>query len=84
MKKENQTRQDHYEILVHNAQKGSPYLVKLVNDPKLYLGIPMIDQRFDTAGDRFFTLKVLHPQKHKGVYKIPLEDIEMLQSNSPL
>ena len=84
MKKENRNHQHNYEILVHNAQKGSPYLVKLVNDPKLYLGIPMIDQRFDTGGDRFFTLKVLHPQKHKVIYKIPLEDIEMLQSNSPL
>jgi hypothetical protein len=44
----------------------------------------MIDQRFDTGGDRFFTMKVLHPKNHKGIYKIPLEDIEMLQSNSPV
>lgn len=73
--------QERYETLVMNAQKGISYFVKLKNDPTIYRAIPMIDRGFDTSGDHQFLMKVLLPEKDKGVYLHMVDDIEMLDTD---
>jgi hypothetical protein len=84
MKETDQSRQHHFEMLVHNVHKGSPYIVKLVNNPRFFLAIPIVDWEFDSGDDQYVTMKILQPETCRGIYKIHLKDIEVLQSNSPV
>ena len=73
------TYQKYYEILVQNAQKGESYLIRLKDDPTVYLAIPLLRGNYDTEDDSTFIMNILRPEKYKGVYKEPIEDIEMLK-----
>jgi len=70
----------HYETLVQNSQRGSIYYVKLVNDPVVYRAMPLIHLGLNRGDDHTFFMKVVRPAGRKGVYKISLKDIEMLES----
>ncbi|MFO7615404.1 MAG: hypothetical protein R6W71_12280 [Bacteroidales bacterium] len=69
----------YYEILAQNAQKGEIYILKLKDDPVMYLTIPMIHPSRDDSGDEFFTYKVLKPDYSQGIYRGFLMDIELLE-----
>lgn len=73
---------DYFEKLVQNVQKGEMYKVKLKNDSRIYLAIPMIPGRYQNENPPKFLLKVVAPEADKGVYEHLLEDIEFLERKS--
>lgn len=78
MKKNGNATNQYYETLVQNNQKGALYFIKLVNDPVVYRAMPLVHLGFDRGDDQTFFMKVVRPAGHKGVYKVRLKDIEML------
>ncbi len=70
---------DYFEKLVQNVQKGELYEVKLKNDSRIYLAIPMIPGRYQNDDPSKFLLKVVAPEADKGVYEHLVTDIESLE-----
>ena len=70
---------EYYEQLVQNVQKGEVYSVKMRDDPRVYLSIPMIPGRLQNSDPAIFLLKVIAPDDRQGVYEFLLEDIEYLE-----
>lgn len=78
MKTDKTKLKEYYEVLVQNAQKGESYLMKLKDNPIVYIAIPLIQYNFSTEDENTFVFNVLQPIEQKGVYKKSIEDIEML------
>ncbi len=72
-----------FELLTQNAQKGELYSLKLKTSPVAFTAIPMIRPEIKSADTEMFVFKVLQPEQHKGVYKKPVDDIEMLVKKKP-
>ncbi len=70
---------EYFEKLVQNVQKGEMYKVKLKNDSRVYLAIPMIPGRYQNEDPSKFLLKVIAPEAEKGVHEHLVEDIELLE-----
>ncbi len=69
----------YFEKLVQNVQKGEFYSVKLKNDPQVYMAIPMIPARYQNDEPARFLLKVIAPEKNKGVFEYNIDEIEWLE-----
>lgn len=80
MKTNGETTNHYFKTLAQNSQRGSIYYIKLVNDPVVYRAMPLIHLGFDRGEDQTFFMKVVRPAGRKGVYKISVKDIEMLES----
>lgn len=78
MKKNKIKKEEYYETLVQNAQKGEHFLVKLKDDPVIYNAIPIIRPNFESKDDNAFIFNVIKPEEQKGVYKKSLEEIDVL------
>lgn len=79
MSDKEQKKQEYYEALVQNAEKGERYLLKLKDNPGLFITIPLIRPGFEGGGENMFTFKVIEPKEMEGMYKRPLDDIEILE-----
>ncbi|MFW5760099.1 MAG: hypothetical protein ACOCXH_03860 [Cyclobacteriaceae bacterium] len=79
MEQNDQKLREYYETLVQNLQKGETYTIKLKNNPVIFTGIPMIPYKFENDDENKFVLKVLKPDKYKGVREMILDDIEILE-----
>ena len=71
-----------YEIFSMNALKGEQYYLKFRDDPTIYVGIPMIRSGFRQKEETAFTLQILLPKSHKGVYERRLQDLEYIEKRS--
>lgn len=81
MKRKNgaENNQQVFKSLVQNARKGTPYFIKLVNDPMVYRAIPLVQLGFDFEKDHKVFMKIVRPAGHKGVYRIDFNDLEMME-----
>ncbi|MFW5830602.1 MAG: hypothetical protein ACOC1D_01280 [Prolixibacteraceae bacterium] len=76
---EENRKQEFYELLVQNVQKGEVYAVKLKGDPQIYSAIPMIPGRLQNNDPGKFVLKVLAPAERKGVYEYTMDELESIE-----
>jgi hypothetical protein len=76
--KKNLKLQDIFETFVQNVQKGDIYRVKFKDDPTYYTGIPMIPGSYQ-EDVLTFILKVLEPEKIKGIHEKSITEIEILE-----
>lgn len=76
---EEKRKQELYELLVQNVQKGEVYAVKLKGDPQVYSAIPMIPGRLQNNDSEKFVLKVLAPAERKGVYEYKMSELESIE-----
>ena len=72
-------KQEYYEKLVQNVQKGEVYVVKLKKDPQVYSAIPMIPGRLQNDPSDKFVLKILAPVERKGVYEFSIDEVEYIE-----
>ncbi len=79
MQKNDSKFKDYYEILSRNSLRGETYLIKLKNDPNVYVGIPVLRSNLSSENDDSFTLNVLQPSEKKGMYQKSISDIELLK-----
>lgn len=70
-------RQEYIEKLSNNAMKGEHYILKLYNDPVLYVAIPYMRSGI-TGKENEFLFKVLEPGAAAGVFKRSISDIEFM------
>lgn len=78
MENTEQYKQEFYEILVNNHEKGETYSIKFRDNPQIYTGIPMIP-RFHGDDEEKVVIKILTPEKSKGVIEGSVDDIEVLE-----
>ncbi len=79
MEEQNQRFKEYYETLTQNALKGETYLIKLKDDPNIYVGIPMLRSNLSREDDESFMLEIFEPVEKKGVVNRLISDIELLK-----
>jgi hypothetical protein len=79
MEENNDKLRGYYEVLVQNSQIGASYYLKLKSYPITFTVIPMIYAGSEGKIDGMFIYRVIEPASHTGMFKKPIEDIEMLK-----
>lgn len=54
-------------------------MIKLKNNPVVFRAIPLVHYSMETGEDTMFTMKVIEPSEHQGVYKESIDNIELLE-----
>jgi hypothetical protein len=73
--------QQYYDILVMNCEKMEKYTVKLKNDPRTYIAIPVIPYKYQESDTGRFALRILDPEDYEGFYERSIDEIELLQKS---
>lgn len=79
MEQNEQNLRKYHEALVQNLQKGETYTIRFKDNPVIFTGIPIIPYKFENDEKNRFILKVLKPDKYKGIMEKSLDDIEMIE-----
>ena len=78
MENNEHTKQEFYEILVNNHEKGETYSIKFRDNPQIYTGIPILP-RFQGNDEEKVVIKILTPENRKGVIEGSINDLEVLE-----
>jgi len=79
MRKKSNKLDEYNEILIQNAQKGEPYVMKLTTSPVTYIAIPLKNPGFRSGDKNMFSYQVLFPEDQKGLYEGWIDEIEFLE-----
>ncbi|MFP4309420.1 MAG: hypothetical protein ACLFRG_13465 [Desulfococcaceae bacterium] len=70
-----ETTRDYFEAITLNGKKGEPFVIKLKENPTVFVGVPIPDREDDEQ----FHLTVMEPPDCKGVVEARIDDIEFMK-----